>query len=106
VDHFGEAYDPFIWSMHSVKLPSILGHLYPKQLTTVHDKAFFYPLWDKLDHLFNGHGDTFPQNIAMHLWESLSWDKYLSQLSEEYILKEDNNFNNAVRGFLQDEAEL
>mmetsp|Transcript_62624 Transcript_62624/g.148260 ORF Transcript_62624/g.148260 Transcript_62624/m.148260 type:complete len:242 (+) Transcript_62624:1-726(+) len=100
LQHFGEAFDPAIWSMHSVKLPSILGHLYPHHLTQVHDRAFFYPLWDKIDHMFAGHGDTFPENFAMHLWESLSWDKYINRLSEEYILNVDNNFNNAVRRFL------
>ena len=59
--------------MHSVKLPSILAHLWPNLITQVHDRTFFYPLWDRLEHLFQGQGDTFPENIAMHLWESLSW---------------------------------
>jgi hypothetical protein len=102
IDHYAQAYDPAIWSMHSVKLPSILSHLWPELSTQVHDRAFFYPLWDKLDHLFQGHGDDFPENIAMHLWESLSWDKYISKLSENYIKTVDNNFNNLVRRFLTD----
>jgi hypothetical protein len=38
----------------------------------------------------------------MHLWESLSWDKYISKLSENYIQTVDNNFNNLVRRFLTD----
>jgi len=101
LDHYSEAYDPNIWSMHSVKLPSIIGHLYPNHLTQVKDKTFFYPLWDKLDHMYAGHGDEFPENIAMHLWESLAHDKYISRLSEEYILNVDNNFNNAVRRFFR-----
>ena len=102
IDHYAQAYDPAIWSMHSVKLPSILSHLWPELSTQVHDRALFYPLWDKLDHLFQGHGDDFPENIAMHLWESLSWDKYISKLSENYIKTVDNNFNNLVRRFLTD----
>jgi hypothetical protein len=39
---------------------------------------------------------------AMHLWESLAWDKYISKLTEDYIRNVDNNFNNAVRRFLTD----
>jgi hypothetical protein len=41
-----------------------------------------------------------PYFAAMHLWESLSWDKHIKGLSEEYIFNVDNNFNNAVRRFL------
>ena len=105
-----------------VKLPSILGHLYPQHLSQargarartdtrspnliwpglamrvaqsdaplwaqVHDRTFFYPLWDKIDHMsapparprartaraasetpprggrFAGHGDAFTENIG------------------------------------------
>ena len=43
-----------------------------------------------------GKGDEFEENIAMHLWESLSWDKFISKLSEKYIKSVDNNFNNLV----------
>ncbi|EKX54329.1 hypothetical protein GUITHDRAFT_99806 [Guillardia theta CCMP2712] len=104
IRHYAEAYDPAIWSMHSVKLPSILSHLYPSEITQVNDKVFFYPLWDKIDYLFTGHGETFPRNIAMHLWESLSWDKYISRLNFDYIMNVDNNFNNLVRPFLKEET--
>jgi hypothetical protein len=38
----------------------------------------------------------------MHLWESLSWDKFISKLSEKYIKTVDNNFNLLVRGYLSD----
>uniref|UniRef100_A0A7S0EWH5 Alpha 1,4-glycosyltransferase domain-containing protein n=1 Tax=Hanusia phi TaxID=3032 RepID=A0A7S0EWH5_9CRYP len=99
IRHYAEAYDPAIWSMHSVKLPSILSHLYPTEITQVNDKVFFYPLWNKIDYMFTGHGETFPHNIAMHLWESLSWDKYISRLNLDYIMNVDNNFNNLVSWF-------
>ena len=46
--------------------------------------------------------DVFPENIAMHLWESLAWDKYISKLSEKFIRTVDNNFNILVRPFLAD----
>jgi len=46
--------------------------------------------------------DVFPENIAMHLWESLAWDKYISKLSETFIRTVDNNFNILVRPFLAD----
>uniref|UniRef100_A0A7S0N915 Alpha 1,4-glycosyltransferase domain-containing protein n=1 Tax=Cryptomonas curvata TaxID=233186 RepID=A0A7S0N915_9CRYP len=100
IDYYAEAYDPAIWSMHSVKLPSMLGHLYPEHLTQVHHKTFFYPLWDGLDHLFRGHGDDFSDNIAMHLWESLSYDRFLANLTLAHIRKVDTNFNRAVRRFV------
>lgn len=35
IDHYAEAYDAAIWSMHSVKLPSILAHLWPRLITQV-----------------------------------------------------------------------
>jgi len=42
IDHYAEAYDAAIWSMHSVKLPSILAHLWPRLITQVLLSCFLF----------------------------------------------------------------
>jgi hypothetical protein len=47
LDFFAEAFDPSLWSVHSVKLPSILSVFFNpdgRQPFT----SFFFPSWDQL----------------------------------------------------------
>lgn len=86
--------------MHSVKLPSILSHLWPQDSTIVADDVFFRPLWDQLEYLFRGSGERWERNYAVHLWESLAWEDYIQKLTPKYIRKVRNNFNDLVRDLL------
>lgn len=100
---FNEVFDARIWSMHSVKYPLFAAALWPSDITVssvfvlgdllrsnsagqvLGGSSFFRPLWDKLQYLFEGQGEKWTENFGVHLWESISWDKYLKRLTVRYI---------------------
>eukprot|EP00297_Palpitomonas_bilix_P006286 CAMPEP_0113886612 /NCGR_PEP_ID=MMETSP0780_2-20120614/11666_1 /TAXON_ID=652834 /ORGANISM="Palpitomonas bilix" /LENGTH=435 /DNA_ID=CAMNT_0000874875 /DNA_START=151 /DNA_END=1458 /DNA_ORIENTATION=- /assembly_acc=CAM_ASM_000599 len=94
-----DAFEEEMWSMHSVKLPSVLALVESENITVKKDYAFFRPLWDELDTLYTGKGYDFSKNYAFHFWESMSGD-YIPHITEEAVLTKDTNFNLAVRGLL------
>jgi len=90
------------WDEYPVRYPGYLAKLFPEQICIQDDKRFFWPLFypDHLKWLFLGQGDSFEHAYCLHLWETLSWDSYLKNLSIDYIMNVNNNFNCIVRRFL------
>lgn len=90
------------WNEHSVQVPERLATLYPGSITKLSPYAFHYPLYDAagLKSMF-GEVTEFPEAYLHHLWESFSWDKYLSQLTVEAIKNKDTTYNLIARKFLQ-----
>jgi hypothetical protein len=70
------------WNEHSVKIPERLAQLYPESITRLSPYAFHYPLYNEagLRSMFEAITE-FPDVFIHHLWESFSWDAYLSRLS-------------------------
>ncbi len=89
------------WNEHSVLVPERLAAAHPALVTTLGPYAFHYPLYDEagLKAMFEESQD-FPEAWLHHLWESFSWDKYLSKLSIEKIKTEDSTYNRIARRFL------
>lgn len=92
------------WNEHSVLVPEKLAAAHPEKLTQLSPYAFHYPLYDKAGlKLMFEEANAFPDAYLHHLWESFSWDKYLSQLTVEGIKNRDTTYNLIARKFLQND---
>lgn len=89
------------WNEHSVMVPLILAKKYPEAITKVNPYAFLFPLYDPpgLKSLFEEKHE-FPGAYLHHLWESFSWDQYLSKLTPEKIRTEGTTYNLIARKYL------
>ncbi len=89
------------WNEHSVQIPLKLAAQYPDSITKLSPYAFHYPLYDEagLRSMFE-EVTEFPEAYLHHLWESFSWDKYLSKLTVEEIKTKDTTYNLIARRFL------
>ncbi len=89
------------WNEHSVQVPLKLAEKYPDSITKLSPYAFHYPLYDApgLKSMFEEVTD-FPDAYLHHLWESFSWEKYMSRLTPESIRTTDTTYNLIARRFL------
>lgn len=89
------------WNEHSVRVPLQLAQANPELLHTVNRFAFHYPIHDAkgIDLLFNK-SVRFEKSYIHHLWESMSWEKHLKNLSVDYIKTVDTTYNRIARNFL------
>jgi hypothetical protein len=91
------------WNEHSVKVPILLADKYPESITKLGPYSFHYPLYDKagLCSLFE-EVSVFPEAYLHHLWETFSWNNYLSKLTVEDIMTKETTYNLIARKFLND----
>ncbi len=89
------------WNEHSVQVPERLAAQHPEMITQLSPYAFHFPLYDTtgMKSMFE-EVNQFPEAYLHHLWESFSWEKYLSQLSIEKIKAENTTYNLIARKFL------
>jgi hypothetical protein len=89
------------WDEHSVIMPLKLAKEFPRTIQILDAEYFHYPLHDEtgLKFLFE-EKRVFPKAYIHHLWESKSWDKYLSHLSVEGISSIDTTYNLIARKYL------
>lgn len=89
------------WNEHSVFVPIKLAAAHPDKITLLGPYTFHYPLYNKpgLQMMFERVTD-FPDAYLHHLWESFSWDSYLSQLTVNDIFEKDTTYNCIARNFL------
>ena len=89
------------WNEHSVLVPEKLAAAHAGKLTQLNPYAFHYPLYDKagLRSMFE-ETTQFPEAYLHHLWESFSWDEYLSKLTVETIRTENTTYNLIARNYL------
>ena len=108
VNHWLKEYQTFrskgrdkYWNEHSVQVPEKLAMLYPESLTQLSPRAFHYPLYDPagLRMMFE-EVHSFPDAYLHHLWESFSWNNYLSKLSPDIVQQKDTTYNLIARRFL------
>ncbi len=92
------------WNEISCRYPAYLASQMPDEVKIAPFDAFHWPTWTDahLRWLFEVDGDTFPNAYCHHLWQSLSWDRYLKYLSPTSIRSENTNFNSLARPFLTD----
>ena len=84
-----------------VFVPIQLAKNHPDKVTFLGPYAFHYPLYNLpgLQSLFESVTE-FPDAYLHHLWESFSWDKYLSKLSVTDIFERDSTYNCIARKYL------
>jgi len=89
------------WNEHSVLVPEKLAAAHPAKLTRLSPYAFHYPLYDKagLRSMFEEQTE-FNEAYLHHLWESFSWDNYLSKLTVENIREKNTTYNLIARKYL------
>jgi Glycosyltransferase sugar-binding region containing DXD motif len=89
------------WNEHSVLVPEKLASAHPGKLTQLSPYAFHYPLYDKAGlHSMFEEATEFPEAYLHHLWESFSWDQYLSKLTVEGIKNNTTSYNLVARKYL------
>jgi hypothetical protein len=89
------------WNEHSVQTPQKLAEQNQESIIKLNPYAFHYPLYDGpgLKLMFEEVCE-FPEAYLHHLWESFSWNKYLSKLTPEEIKTKDTTYNLIARRFL------
>ena len=89
------------WAEHSVRVPLRIARLYPETIHIEQENSFYYPSYSFNDlRLLFEDCEAFPDAYTLHLWESLSYDKYLSGLNEDILKKHDTSYNVIARKFL------
>jgi len=88
------------WNEHSVQVPEKLAAIHPEKITQLSPYAFHFPLYDKagLKSMFE-EVKSFPEAYLHHLWESFSWNDYLSKLTVEKIMIRDTTYNLIARRY-------
>jgi hypothetical protein len=89
------------WHEHSVIVPHQLATTYKSLVTIASPYRFHYPIYDEngLKNLFE-HTRSYPDAYVHHLWETLSWDRYLQHLTPEGISTVDTTYNLIARQHL------
>jgi hypothetical protein len=89
------------WNEHSVKMPERLAAINPNKVTLLNPYAFHYPLYNQqgLQAMFE-QVSVFPGAYLHHLWESASWDRYLSHLTIRDIIERNSTYNCIARQYL------
>ena len=95
-----KGHDEF-WDEHSVILPAKLAEETPELLNIVDDKCFFYPSFDddSLKDLFE-HSKEYKEAYVFHLWESLSYERYLKVLNKEFLLHSETSYSKVARKYI------
>jgi hypothetical protein len=96
------------WDEHAVRMPYTLSQQYPELLHIEPYNSFHYPLYHSDEPIASKYGVKllFEQNLQFkdaychHVWESISWDPYLKNLTLEDIMNNDTTYNNIARKFL------
>jgi hypothetical protein len=89
------------WDEHSVQVPLQLARSHPQLVDQLSPYFFHYPLWDEegLSLLFEK-SLSFRRAYLHHLWQGLSWDRYLRSLSVADIHRRNTTYNRIARRYL------
>ena len=106
IKHWITSYETFnkdYWNQHSVRIPSKIASQHPDTIHIEPHTSFHYPTWeqDNLPLLFE-ENKLFPKAYCHHVWESVTWDKYLKALSIKAINEEDTSYNTIARNYIKD----
>ena len=79
----------YLWDFHSVKLPALLSHLHPNELTVLGHDAFFYPLWLDIERILVAEGsvkwlDKLNGSYLFHLWNGYT-ENILLTIDEKFV---------------------
>lgn len=90
------------WCTHSVYYPLHLSKQIPQHIHIEKPSSFFNYLYhpEPLKELFEGNKDLGKEVYSLHLWETPSWEPYLSKIDEEYIKNNDTTYTKLVKNFI------
>lgn len=87
------------WDHHSVVTPMTLAIQYPDLITILATTAFFQPNFTEIDMIFDRFVDK-SDDYACHLWESKSWDKYITHIDENWIRNSDSTYGYYAKKYI------
>jgi hypothetical protein len=89
------------WAEHSVQRPLILSRKFPELIHVEPYDSFHFPLYysTSLRKLFKKNID-YKNAYCHHLWGGISFEKYLNNLTVDYIKEVDTTYNVIARRFL------
>jgi hypothetical protein len=92
------------WAEHSVRVPYRLSKNLPELASQIHIEppaSFFSPSYHSgdLENMFRKKA-TYPGAYCHHLWESFSYDKYLKNITVDFIKEADTTYNLIARRFI------
>lgn len=97
------------WAEHAVHMPYKLSQQYPHLLHIEPYSSFHYPLYhgddpvsstDGIKVLFEQDKD-FKDAYCHHIWESITWEPYLKNLTVEDIKNNNTTYNNIARKYIK-----
>jgi hypothetical protein len=82
------------WVEHSVQLPLRLARQFPQEVKILRYSAFCWPLHydEHLRWIFAPEQMKLAEEYATHLWETISWEKYLRHLTPGRVRETNSNF--------------
>lgn len=90
------------WDEHALSVPMQLCPFF-SQTNEVHIEpytSFHFPHYNLVGKLFEGE-HAFPNAYCHHLWESISWDRYLKHMSLNTILSLNSCYYQLARPYLE-----
>ena len=86
----------------SVRYPAMLAGLCPGLMQVLPTATFLCCDWqpESLAALFDGQAEVPAEALALHLWESHSWQRHLSKLTPEWVRTKNSTFAQLARPFL------
>jgi len=99
------------WDEHAVRMPHYLSKQYPNLLHVEPYTSFHYPLYHSGEPAASTTGIkllfeqdlNFEKAYCHHVWETVSWDAYLKDLTVENIMQNNTTYNRIARRFLSEE---
>ena len=93
------------WDEMSVKYPMYLAQHFPDEVCIQGYKKFYWPCFYPvhLEIFFTKKGYAFPEAYCIHLWESMSWPRYLRNMTLQDLRTADTNFTRIVGRFLNED---
>lgn len=96
------------WAEHAVHMPYTLSKQYPNLLHIEPYSSFHYPLYHGNDPMASTDGikvlfeqdQEFLNAYCHHIWESITWEPYLKNLTIEDIKNNNTTYNNIARKFI------
>lgn len=90
------------WCTHSVVYPHYLSEHNAELIHIEDSSSFFHYLYHPtpLKQLFEENNKLSKNVYSLHLWETASWDPYLSKIDEKYIKENDTTFTNIVKNLI------
>ena len=96
------------WAEHAVQMPYTLSKQYPHLLHIEPYSSFHYPLYHGDEPITSTHGlkvlfeqdHDFEKAYCHHVWESMTWEPYLKDLTTEKIKNNKTTYNNIARKFI------